>query len=224
MDVSSFGMFVDEALHIATPSLPSGVTGQEYRAVLEAAGGGNPAGRKWLIRSGTLPDGLSLLVGNYRRPENSLIGGVPAQKGRFDFVVQADNADGETDSKPLSIVVTDPLKITILSLAVGLVNRPYSDALTASGGVPPYVWSVNSAVLPRGLTLDQTTGTVWKPAHGRFVSNHCVAERQRWPHSHYRAESGYPVGLVFEWGIAATASWDGEGLKQRSPTASGRNG
>jgi len=40
----------------------------------------------------------------------------------------------------------------------GLLDVPYSTTLTASGGNPPYSWSVTSGSLPPGLTLNPTNG------------------------------------------------------------------
>jgi hypothetical protein len=155
----SFSIVVDEALHITTSSLPRGITGQPYGAALEAKGGGSSVGLRWSLRSGTLPDALDLTSWR-RHPETAHIEGVPARGGRFDVVVQVSSEDGDTDSKPLSIVVIDPLEITASSIARALVGEPYSEALTASGGVLPYVWSIQPAALPVGLKLDPTTGTV----------------------------------------------------------------
>jgi hypothetical protein len=159
MQVVSFSIVVDEALHITTSSLPRGITGQPYRAALEAKGGGSSVGRRWSLRSGTLPDALHLTSWR-RHPETAHIEGVPARGGRFDVVVQVSSEDGDTDSKPLSIVVVDPLEIAASPIASGLVGKPYSEALTASGGVLPYVWSIQPAALPAGLKLDPTTGTI----------------------------------------------------------------
>ena len=39
------------------------------------------------------------------------------------------------------------------SLAAGTVGVPYSQALGASGGTPPYSWTVASGTLPAGLSL-----------------------------------------------------------------------
>ena len=46
----------------------------------------------------------------------------------------------------LAITTTDPL-------ANGIVGVAYSATLVASGGIPPYTWSIISGSLPAGLTL-----------------------------------------------------------------------
>lgn len=45
------------------------------------------------------------------------------------------------------------LSITPASLASGVLGTAYSQTLTASGGVAPYVWSLASGTLPDGTTL-----------------------------------------------------------------------
>ncbi|HEY6340400.1 MAG TPA: Ig domain-containing protein [Bryobacteraceae bacterium] len=42
----------------------------------------------------------------------------------------------------------------------GMVGVPYSSSLTASGGVPPYTFSVAQGALPSGLTLIANTGNI----------------------------------------------------------------
>src|ERR1035437_6047437 len=46
-----------------------------------------------------------------------------------------------------------PLQITTSSLPAGTVGVAYSQALSASGGSPPYSWAVASGALPAGLSL-----------------------------------------------------------------------
>ncbi|HSY13214.1 MAG TPA: Ig domain-containing protein [Verrucomicrobiae bacterium] len=45
------------------------------------------------------------------------------------------------------------LTITTSSLPGGTTGQPYSTQLAASGGEPPYTWSITSGTLPPGLTL-----------------------------------------------------------------------
>jgi len=53
-----------------------------------------------------------------------------------------------------------PLAVTTSSLPGATVGTAYSQTLAASGGVPPYAWSVSNGILPDGLTLNASTGTI----------------------------------------------------------------
>jgi hypothetical protein len=64
---------------------------------------------------------------------------------------------GVTGSTTLT-VQTAPLTITTTSLPDAAQNSPYSVTLAASGGTPPYKWSLASGTLPPGLGL--STGGV----------------------------------------------------------------
>lgn len=50
--------------------------------------------------------------------------------------------------------VTEAPTITTASLADGMVGMSYSEALTATGGIAPYTWSLSFGALPQGLALD----------------------------------------------------------------------
>src|SRR5580704_5689540 len=55
------------------------------------------------------------------------------------------------------------LTITTVSLPPATQLQPYTaSALTASGGTPPYTWSVtaNDATLPEGMSLNASTGVI----------------------------------------------------------------
>lgn len=52
-----------------------------------------------------------------------------------------------------------PLTVTASNLPLGTVGTTYSYSLPAAGGIPPYVWSVNSGTLPAGLKLS-AKGTI----------------------------------------------------------------
>ena len=51
-----------------------------------------------------------------------------------------------------------PLSVTTSALAGGTVGTAYAATLAASGGTPPYTWSVASGALPAGLTLNGEHG------------------------------------------------------------------
>ena len=53
-----------------------------------------------------------------------------------------------------------PLSITTTSLGTVDINTSYSQTLTASGGIPPLVWSITGGTLPAGLTLNASSGAI----------------------------------------------------------------
>jgi hypothetical protein len=50
--------------------------------------------------------------------------------------------------------------ITTTALSNGAVSASYRSALTAKGGVTPYVWTISSGSLPPGLSLNAATGAI----------------------------------------------------------------
>ncbi len=44
--------------------------------------------------------------------------------------------------------------------STGTVNTPYSSSLAATGGTPPYTFSIVTGALPAGLTLNPSTGAI----------------------------------------------------------------
>jgi hypothetical protein len=69
------------------------------------------------------------------------------------------NAAGAQDIALLSTAPSAPV-ITTASLPSGAYNTPYSASLSASGGTPPYAWTVSFGNLPTGLTLNSSTGVI----------------------------------------------------------------
>src|SRR5665811_1555833 len=59
-----------------------------------------------------------------------------------------------TVTAALALTVNPPsLGITTSSVPTGTVGTAYSQALAATGGTPPYSWSVANGSLPAGLSL-----------------------------------------------------------------------
>jgi len=78
-----------------------------------------------------------------------------------------DGATGTSMSKDTTgtpeVIITPvfaPLKVTTTSLPAATGGSRYTATLAASGGEPPYSWSVTAGSLPPGLHLDSSTGMI----------------------------------------------------------------
>jgi uncharacterized membrane protein len=146
------------ALVIITTSLPGGTVGTSYTATLTATGGTLPY--TWSVASGGLPAGLSI-------SSAGVISGTPAAAGTFSVTLQV------TDSEAVKATVTKAYSITVAAatvappsittqapLAGGEAGVAYTQAFAATGGTPPYTWSVSGGTAPTGLTLNASTGSL----------------------------------------------------------------
>jgi uncharacterized protein (TIGR03437 family) len=144
-------------LLFSTPSpLPLGVVGVAYSVALQATGGSG-INRSFAIPSGSLPPGLAF--------SGQTISGTPTLPGASAFAAQVTDHDGFSGA-PFSAIqnyamtVVPPVSITAGALPGAIVGLSYSAALAATGGVPPYSWSLASGTLPSGLFLNPTAGTI----------------------------------------------------------------
>lgn len=143
-------------LTITTTQLPAGTVGVSYSQSIVATGGTPPY--NWSVTSGSLPAGLSLTA------SNGAITGTPSSANTFSFTVQVTDTSNATASQAFTITVaSNTPKLTVITtspLPDGAVGTAYSQTLTATGGTPPYKWSVTSGALPDGLALDSGSGTI----------------------------------------------------------------
>jgi hypothetical protein len=136
---------------VTTSSLPNGTQNSGYTATLMASGGTTPY--VWSI-GGVLPAGLTL------NSTSGIISGTPYFLGMSNFTVSVRDANSNQAQANVSItVVPPPLVITTPTLPGGIENVFYSAPLNATGGIPPYVWSVVGS-LPAGLSLGGSTGII----------------------------------------------------------------
>jgi len=145
------------ALQISTSSpLPNGTVGTAYSQTLAATGGTQPY--TWSISGGALPAGLLL------SPATGAISGTPNTAGTANFTVQvADSASGKTSQAFVLTInpASGTLAITTSSpLPNGTAGTAYSQTLAATGGAPPYTWSVISGALPSGISLNVSSGSL----------------------------------------------------------------
>ncbi len=138
-------------LAVTTSSLPTATVGVAYSETLTATGGTTPY--TWSLSSGTLPAGLSL-------SSAGVISGTPTTTGTSSFTVKVIDASSpvQSSTKTLSLSVSagssvSPLSVTTNSLPTARVGVAYSATLAATGGTPPYRWSLVAGTLPAGLSL-----------------------------------------------------------------------
>lgn len=169
----TYSVQVNSALMInsddsASP-LPVATTNQPYNATLVASGGAGPSTYAWSITSGgsTPAPGLSL-------SSNGIITGLPSATGNYSRTYRVRDGNGVTATKTLTLKVSTELTIESddigKPLAVGIETQLYSTPLFASGGTPPYSWTVSPA-LPPGLILNSISGVIAGiPEQGTAVS------------------------------------------------------
>jgi large repetitive protein len=133
-------------------SLNPAYIGQPYNSGFFTIGGSYPY--TWTLASGSLPPGLALAsAGN--------LVGTPTQLGSSTFVLQV------TDSGTPPYVLTKQVTLNVVPTLLNVLGNPLSPApvnvlyhsqIPASGGTPPYTWSISSGQLPPGINLDPATG------------------------------------------------------------------
>ena len=139
-------------LTISSTSLPTGIPGAPYQASLSATGGNAPY--VWTLGSGALPAGITLAP-------NGLLTGTPTTAGTATFSVRVTDTPsgligypGGAATQNFTLTVgTGVLSIVPTALPAALVGQAFASTLTATGGIPPYSWSVSAGTLPAGVTL-----------------------------------------------------------------------
>ena len=84
----------------------------------------------------------------------------PNAAGAITYTMTCTNAAGNaTENATLIVNGTTPLSVTTNSLPGGQVGVTYSTTLAATGGTPPYSWTLSGGTLPGGLSL-ASNGTI----------------------------------------------------------------
>jgi len=119
----SCSLVVAPPLGIATTTLPSGVLGRHYAAVLEPSGGLEPYA--WLVESGALPPGLWL------DPEAGSITGTPFEAGSYSFTIKVSDGSGQVATEEFALDVSalaEPIPalggpaVAVLILALAVIG------------------------------------------------------------------------------------------------------
>jgi putative Ig domain-containing protein/Big-like domain-containing protein len=154
---TSLTITVVSPFKITTASLLEGVTGGSYDQDVDVVGGTAPY--TWSVTAGTLPMGLSL------NATTGAITGTPVTTGTSAFTVTVTDSGTPTRataSFSTSIAVVEPLIFTEPALPDAVIGAQYGIVQPShvSGGSGSYFWSITSGILPPGLILDHTTGSI----------------------------------------------------------------
>jgi hypothetical protein len=102
-----------------------------------------------------LPAGVTL------NSSTGVLGGVPSAAGSFQFTVDVSDSLARKASKTFTLTVASTLLITSApALPSTTTGDTYSQTLAATGGTPPYTWSITAGGLPPGLAFDAASGTI----------------------------------------------------------------
>ena len=152
--IKAFTITVASGLKItSSSSIPSSIVGQAYSTTF-AATGGTPA-YKWSVSAGSLPAGLTL-------SSAGTLSGKPTTAGTstFTILVKDSSRPVESQTAALSLTVASPLAITTSQVGSATSGTAYTSTLSATGGTPPYQWSIAGGTFPPGLGLNPSTGTI----------------------------------------------------------------
>ncbi|MCA8939102.1 MAG: putative Ig domain-containing protein [Planctomycetes bacterium] len=156
---------VGEMTLITAPALRDAPESDSYREKLVVVGGQPPY--QWSFVSGTLPAGLAL------RPLEGQIAGAPerGQAGSYSFRLLV--IDSGTQMKEFDFTVDcTPASSSFFSIITANNFAPVTEGtdfvaeLSASGGNPPYTWSVLPGTIPPGLSINQFGELTGVPSAG----------------------------------------------------------
>ncbi|OGU12053.1 MAG: hypothetical protein A2075_18620 [Geobacteraceae bacterium GWC2_58_44] len=148
---------VSDTLTIYDAILPNSRLNQPYHANVRAQLGTPPY--SWRIASGTLPPGITL----GQDAGIATLQGTAQTAGSYalELEVSDNGTPVQQVSRSYTVIVHPEIAISTSALKTAVRGAPYVDAVAASGGAPPYTYSIVAGTLPAGLTFNSSTGDIY---------------------------------------------------------------
>jgi len=154
------GMDIGVHTIVLTPTpagFPDGVQGVNYNQTIAVTGGDAPY--YFTPSSWPLPAGLSYA---FDEPLGTItLSGTPAETGEFLAHIDFTDANGAFAQVHEYFTIHPPMQFSPATLPDGSLGTAYNQAITVSGGVPPYAFVMGSEQwIPAGMTLDTSSGSI----------------------------------------------------------------
>jgi len=152
-----FSLTVDQAPQITSPNSTTFTVGQQGLLQVTTTGFPTPA----LSENGALPSGVTF-TDNGNGTANLSGAAAPGSNGTYPFTITANNSVLPNGTQNFTLTVNPPAQLVVSpttgALPNGTQSTSYSTTISATGGVQPYTFSLDStsAALPAGLALTQS--------------------------------------------------------------------
>jgi uncharacterized protein (TIGR03437 family) len=151
--MKGFSLTIGSSLTITDPAvLPAGDVNVPYGYGFNVVGGPSPF--SWSLAGGAPPPGTKAF--DLSDPSVRTVSGTPTSSGTFIFTVQVQDHMQNIATKQFSLMINPALAVSNASLPGGITGANYAQVITASGGTPPYTFSIANA--PPGLSIDPKSG------------------------------------------------------------------
>ncbi len=170
---------------VSPASLPTMTAGTSFSQNLTSTGGVAPY--TYTLQSGVLPVGLTLSSGG-------VLSGTPTQRGGYTFSVRATDSTSPTAQfvdKGYTGTVQNPTLSLATPSGTAIQGVAFSQTLSASGGVAPYTYQLETGSLPAGISVSSAgvvSGTT-SAATGNYPVTIRVTDSSTGPGSYFEVEN-----------------------------------